>query len=1030
MDFDSNSFDFDPNKIFEIEKKLEDDGYVRIQFSSEHLPNDHHIMENMENFFIEIIEKLGGQCLDHNEEKNSIVWHVQPIEISSDGKQNKRARSQTTDEFSFHTDCSYEENPAEYMALFVLEQDQFGGGQLQIIRLSDVLQNLSLQTKEKLLKNKIQINIPEEFRKSSNIDHINVPILIDHDRIRYRYDIMLKENSVELNELNSIINSTEKYTPILNKYTMIILNNQTYLHARTKILDNRRHLLRIRFNRPLSYNIFSVYDQTKLLRTYLTFSNEFYDYFDSQHQYLYKILNLIVKQYSQPTGLGEEIRQTFQFNSKIHHILTQLNIHRSDFQIGTYRPDIIFGHGNLFKINGIYSFQPKMCEINTRFPFNGYFLSASLCSTDDQNRFSKKYSNLIETIIKLSKFDIKKPMFVLKSKEHGYDIHLFQQYWTKKYSQPCLFIDPKQLKVENEKLFDKTTNYSIEQFILELHQDEILQLSDEILEIIIKNNQLNYINDLRTIFILHDKRLFSLLSNQQFLYALLNNSNDQFTQLIPITYIINKIPHYLKDSIINNKQDWCIKPNSAGKGENVTMGTNIYQIGADVTLDEWTCQLFDSNHEQWIVQQYISCVQYQSMNISGMLFCFNDQCFNIGMIRMSPNKIVNISNGGYFIRPYVHREYIHSMEDGSILNKEKLHEQLVELKSIDNQWNKSVYLSSSGGSGGKRLFFATDIKQNLLQRQILVDMMLKQNIISHNDICLNLFQSNNIYRSFEIFNDFCSIANCTTLPMSTSANDEDVLDVIEYFKPNILMGSPYRLMQLAFFIEKQSKKEIKFEKIFFACESLDEIKQRFFKRIFHCSIYIGFYGSAETGVFACQSPKYSSTKIYLYPKDLVHIEIIDSKIIVTNLIRKRNQLIRFDIGDLGRLISNDEHDKYGLIEVFHSQRLVMIGNDSLSTSEVEEIMKQIDLIEWQLIIDYVPHTKNNHILLLFRYVKSESISIDVVEKNIRNYSQKFFHTALSNLSEQLIFQFESIQFKDLIRDKTSNKLLKIIDRRV
>ncbi|CAF4651037.1 unnamed protein product [Rotaria sp. Silwood1] len=1005
MDFDSNSFDFDPNKIFEIEKKLEDDGYVRIQFSSEHLPNDHHIMENMENFFIEIIEKLGGQCLDHNEEKNSIVWHVQPIEISSDGKQNKRARSQTTDEFSFHTDCSYEENPAEYMALFVLEQDQFGGGQLQIIRLSDVLQNLSLQTKEKLLKNKIQINIPEEFRKSSNIDHINVPILIDHDRIRYRYDIMLKENSVELNELNSIINSTEKYTPILNKYTMIILNNQTYLHARTKILDNRRHLLRIRFNRPLSYNIFSVYDQTKLLRTYLTFSNEFYDYFDSQHQYLYKILNLIVKQYSQPTGLGEEIRQTFQFNSKIHHILTQLNIHRSDFQIGTYRPDIIFGHGNLFKINGIYSFQPKMCEINTRFPFNGYFLSASLCSTDDQNRFSKKYSNLIETIIKLSKFDIKKPMFVLKSKEHGYDIHLFQQYWTKKYSQPCLFIDPKQLKVENEKLFDKTTNYSIEQFILELHQDEILQLSDEIIELLIKNKQLNYMNDLRTIFIVHDKRLFSLLSNQQFLYALVNNSQNTFTQLIPITYVINKIPYYLKDSIINNKQEWCIKPNLAGKGENVT-------IGVDVTLDEWTCQLLDSNHEQWIIQQYIPCIQYQSMNISGMLFCFNDQCFNIETIRISSNKIVNISNRGYFIRPYVHQEYIHSMKDGSILTKEKLHEQLIELKSIDKQWNQNIYVASSGGSGGK------------------LNMMLEQNIISHNDICLNVFQSDNIYRSFEIFNDFCSMANCTTLPMSANANDEDIFDVIEYFKPNILMGSPHRLMQLAFSIEKQSRKEFKFEKIFFACESLDDIKQKFFKHIFHCSIYIGFYGSAETGVFACQLPKYSSTKIYLYPKELVHIEIINSKIIVTNLIRKRNQLIRFDIGDLGRIISNDENDKYGLIEVFHSQRLIMIENETLSKSDIEEIMKQINLIEWQLIIDYVSHTKNNQILLLFRCVKSELISIDSVEKNIRNNLQKYFDTVLSNLSEHLILQFESIQFKDLIRDKISNKLLKIIDRRV
>ncbi|CAF3780438.1 unnamed protein product [Rotaria sp. Silwood1] len=484
-----------------------------------------------------------------------------------------------------------------------------------------------------------------------------------------------------------------------------------------------------------------------------------------------------------------------------------------------------------------------------------------------------------------------------------------------------------------------------------------------------------------------------------------NNSQNTFTQLIPITYVINKIPYYLKDSIINNKQEWCIKPNLAGKGENVT-------IGVDVTLDEWTCQLLDSNHEQWIIQQYIPCIQYQSMNISGMLFCFNDQCFNIETIRISSNKIVNISNRGYFIRPYVHQEYIHSMKDGSILTKEKLHEQLIELKSIDKQWNQNIYVASSGGSGGK------------------LNMMLEQNIISHNDICLNVFQSDNIYRSFEIFNDFCSMANCTTLPMSANANDEDIFDVIEYFKPNILMGSPHRLMQLAFSIEKQSRKEFKFEKIFFACESLDDIKQKFFKHIFHCSIYIGFYGSAETGVFACQLPKYSSTKIYLYPKELVHIEIINSKIIVTNLIRKRNQLIRFDIGDLGRIISNDENDKYGLIEVFHSQRLIMIENETLSKSDIEEIMKQINLIEWQLIIDYVSHTKNNQILLLFRCVKSELISIDSVEKNIRNNLQKYFDTVLSNLSEHLILQFESIQFKDLIRDKISNKLLKIIDRRV
>ncbi|CAF4185696.1 unnamed protein product [Adineta steineri] len=402
----------------------------------------------------------------------------------------------------------------------------------------------------------------------------------------------------------------------------------------------------------------------------------------------------------------------------------------------------------------------------------------------------------------------------------------------------------------------------------------------------------------------------------------------------------------------------------------------------------------------------------------------------MGIIRMAPNKIVNISRGGHYIRPYVHQQSIHSIKNGNILTKEKLHEQLLELKTTDKYWNHSVYLSSSGGSGGKRLFFATDIQQNLRQRQILVNMMLDEDIISDRDICLNLFQYGNIYRSFEIFNDFCSMANCTTIPMGADASNEDILEMIEYFKPNVLMGSPYRLMQLAFYLEKQEKNDIKFEKIYFACESLDKIKQDYFRRIFHCSIYIGFYGSAETGVYACQSPKYSSTKIYLYPKELVQIEIVNSKIIVTNLIRKRNQLIRFNSGDVGRIVSTNENSKYGLIEVFCSERLILIGNDDLSKSDIEEIMKQIDVTEWQLIIDYVSSRKTNQILLLFRYVKSDTnMSNETLENILKSYLQKFFANQLTNLSEELTLQFEPIEFDQLIRNKTSNKLLKIIDRR-
>ncbi|CAF1524591.1 unnamed protein product, partial [Adineta steineri] len=122
------------------------------------------------------------------------------------------------------------------------------------------------------------------------------------------------------------IQQVKKYQPELNKYTMIILNNQKYLHGRTKILDHRRHLLRVRFNRTCPYDVHSIYEKEKLFPEYLTFSNDFYDYLQNQHENLQKILSLIVQQYDQPTSLGEEIRQTFQFNSKIDQIIRQLNI--------------------------------------------------------------------------------------------------------------------------------------------------------------------------------------------------------------------------------------------------------------------------------------------------------------------------------------------------------------------------------------------------------------------------------------------------------------------------------------------------------------------------------------------------------------------------------------------------------------------------------------------------------------------------------------------------------------------------------
>ncbi|CAF5068319.1 unnamed protein product, partial [Rotaria sp. Silwood1] len=112
---------------------------------------------------------------------------------------------------------------------------------------------------------------------------------------------------------------------------------------------------------------------------------------------------------------------------------------------------------------------------------------------------------MLDTIIASIKLDARKSITILKSKEHGFDINLFQTYWINKYHQTCHVIHPDQIYVINGQLCNRNNGYPIEQLIMELHQDEILSFSDDILHTFIYNTQLRYMNDLRTIFLVHDK---------------------------------------------------------------------------------------------------------------------------------------------------------------------------------------------------------------------------------------------------------------------------------------------------------------------------------------------------------------------------------------------------------------------------------------------------------------------------------------------------------------------------------------------
>ncbi|OQE30313.1 hypothetical protein PENFLA_c003G06793 [Penicillium flavigenum] len=190
-------------------------------------------------------------------------WDVRP------GKntclpQNDRARSETMQEFPWHTDCSYEDSPPRYFALQVLRPDRCGGGTLSVLKVDQLTRFLSSSAKAALCEPEFQIKIPPEFIKQPNERHIMGSILGINEQdqstiMRFREDIvtpMSNRATSALEALKRVLEDSELSSKAtlhlkaadLPERSIILLDNRRWLHARNSVKDPSRHLRRVRWN--------------------------------------------------------------------------------------------------------------------------------------------------------------------------------------------------------------------------------------------------------------------------------------------------------------------------------------------------------------------------------------------------------------------------------------------------------------------------------------------------------------------------------------------------------------------------------------------------------------------------------------------------------------------------------------------------------------------------------------------------------------------------------------------------------------
>ncbi|MBX3171128.1 MAG: hypothetical protein KF760_27215 [Candidatus Eremiobacteraeota bacterium] len=289
------------------------------------------------------------------------------------------------------------------------------------------------------------------------------------------------------------------------------------------------------------------------------------------------------------------------------------------------------------------------------------------------------------------------------------------------------------------------------------------------------------------------------------------------------------------------------------------------------------------------------------------------------------------------------------LSDGSlpVLSKAELYEML-QGRERDPFFALDTYWSPSGGSGATApLYFPTAVAENLEQRAVFSEWLRREGILGPATVALSLFSSRTMYRSGEIFVDYVQRCGGTVLPAGYQARDADVRELHQRFGPNTLMGSPGRLVQLA------HAYELPFERVLYASEFLTPGAQALLQARLGVAWWSSVMGSAEGGVWGF-SRFQDALDVFWAPRSLVLLEIEEAdeegfgRVIVSNCVRRRHPLLRYDSGDRGRLLPGFCDEVVGLQLAGRHGRSFQFSCQYYDLSEFASVLREAAAFQFVL----------------------------------------------------------------------------------
>jgi phenylacetate-CoA ligase len=356
--------------------------------------------------------------------------------------------------------------------------------------------------------------------------------------------------------------------------------------------------------------------------------------------------------------------------------------------------------------------------------------------------------------------------------------------------------------------------------------------------------------------------------------------------------------------------------------------------------------------------------------------------------------------------------------EAPILRKHELVDTLKEKFDLSKE-ETGVYLVRSGGSSHKPLVFPVDIQENLAQRQKLAELLIKDGIFSSKTIALNLFSYKSMYRTAAIFDDILERCSATTLAFSYDASHDTVYEGCQDFQPNIILGTPSKLTLFAKYL-KLGKKECNIKKVIYGGEFLANSQKKLLEETCNVQQIYSLYGSAETGIWAWSDVTHNP--MHFHYLDEIVVEIIDPNeegfgmIVVTNLLRKRFPLFRYNMGDIGKVVQKKGRNV--LILAARQSNSLSLHSESYYLKDFEHLFNKVERFQIQLSLTdtFQPEVK----VLLVNSVH---------EKELRNHIEEGIKEHLKINLNYTRLVVEYVDDNDLYADPVTSKTALIKDFR-